>query len=135
MAKLKRIYHPYTKWEEYHNGMWRKVNEEEKIILLKKAIEFTGDYKLYGSFMKKVIKEWKYSCEHNLTDYSLNRQAWIGHAACCLAIGCPEEITREAWWNLTEEQQRLANIEADKAIKLWENKYKGNKDVQKILKL
>jgi len=91
--------------------------------LLKQAIEFTGNPPLYGSFMMRVIKEWPISCEHNLTCKGMNRQAWIGHAAACIAIGCPEHITREAWAYLTQEQQDLANAEADKAIAQWELEY------------
>lgn len=135
--KLKRIYHHYTQWEEYKRGMWNTIkDEEQKKKLLKDAIAFTGDHKLYGEYMIKVVKEWKISCEHNLTDTSLNRQAWIGHAACCLALnGCPEDITREAWWNLTTEQQDLANKEADKAIKLWEENQRRKQYAQTTIKV
>jgi hypothetical protein len=73
--------------------------------------------------MQRVIKEWPISCENALTDYSLNRKAWVGHAACALALGCPEDITRQAWKELTYEQQLLANKEADGAIKAWEYNY------------
>jgi len=108
--------------------MWGSVDDKEKH--LKEAIEFTGDYKLYGSFMLKVVENFIYSCEHNLSDLSQNRKAWVGHAACALAMGCPEDIVRHAWSYLTEEQQRLANKEADKAIKVWENKHLGETNAQ-----
>jgi hypothetical protein len=98
--------------------MWGSVSNRKE--WLKKAIEFTGNHELYGSWMIKVSQEWKYSCEHNLTDKSSNRRAWIGHAAVAFAMQCPEDITRQAWAFLTEEQQTLANLEADKAINLWE---------------
>lgn len=119
---MKRMYHPYTKWEEFHAGMWRDISHEEEEEFLKKAIEFTGDHELYGSWMLKVVDSWKISCEHNLSDTSINRQAWIGHAACCLAIGCPEHITRRAWHCLSNEQQEKANMKADIAIEKWEKK-------------
>lgn len=131
---MKQIYHHYTNWEEWENGMWRKVSNEEHDIYLKKAIKFTGNAKLYGNFMMKVIEQWPISCEQNLTNISINRQAWIGHAACCIAINCPENITREAWWHLSERQQNEANRKADFAIKTWENKYLKNKDNQLCLK-
>jgi hypothetical protein len=121
---LKRTYHSYDKWEEYHAGMWKSIYGNDKDILLKKAIEFTGNAKLYGSYMVRVISEWPYSCEHNLTCSNMNRQAWIGHAACCLAIGCPEDITRIAWHHLSKNQQDAANLEADRAIKMWEDNNK-----------
>lgn len=84
------------------------------------AIDFTGDHHVYGMYMIKVADEWKYSCEHNLTAREQNRRAWIGHAACALALRIPEDIVRSAWSFLTEEQQILANKEADKAIEYWE---------------
>jgi hypothetical protein len=118
---IRQIYHHYQFWEDYQNGMWkgRIVLGEEREKLLKLAIEFTGDAKLYGSFMLRVAKEWKFACEHHLTNVGINRKAWIGHAACCLALGCPEDITREAWHHLSKRQQDKANLEADRAIDFW----------------
>lgn len=116
--EIEKIYHPYWLWEETKYNMWGDVEEKEKY--LKKAIKFTGNYKLYGKYMKLVVKNWRYSCEHNLSCRGQNRQAWIGHAACALAFKCPERIVREAWWHLTDTQRNLANKEADKAISKWE---------------
>lgn len=130
---LKRYYFPYWLWEEWYQGMWRNVFGEEREQLLKEAIIFTGNHKLYGKWMLKVIKQWVYSCIHNLSCVGMNRQAWIGHAACTLAINCPEDITRLAWHNLTQEQQDKANAQADYAIAKWEEKYK--KGIQLCLKL
>ena len=115
---IKRIYHPYWRWEECKYNMWGKVKGKKE--WLQKAIDFTGDHLLYGSWMIKVVNDWKYSCEHNLSDRTQNRQAWIGHAAVAYAIQCPEDIVRQAWGFLTEEQQGLANDQADSAILLWE---------------
>lgn len=118
---IKRIYHPYWLWEEVEYNMWGKI--KDKKAFLEKAIEFTSDHILYGSYMMKAVKQWKYSCEHNLSNITQNRQAWIGHAACALAFQCPEDIIRSAWGYLTEEQQILANEQADIAIKYWEDNY------------
>jgi len=121
---IDRIYHPYWLWEEVDHNMWGSVTDKKKF--LKMAIEFTGDHKKYGRFMARVVSEWKYSCENALTDQYINRKAWVGHAACALAMGCPESITREAWSHLTDEQQLLANKEAERAIQAWEyNAYKN----------
>jgi hypothetical protein len=114
------IWHPYWTWEEMNFNMWGSV--KDKKMYLDKAIEFTGNHKLYGSWMIKVADTWKYSCEHNLTKMNTNRKAWIGHAAVALAFQCPEDIVRLAWGFLSDEQQKLANIEAEKAIAYWENK-------------
>jgi len=113
-----RIWHPYWKWEEASHNMWGSVNQRDHYLRL--AITFTGNAQLYGECMMHVANEWQYSCEHNLTDRSLNRQAWIGHAACALAFRCPEDIVRTAWSRLTEQQQIEANAKADTAIRYWE---------------
>lgn len=120
---MRQVWHHYETWEEFNFGMWRLVSTEESRELLPKAIEFTGDHVLYGSYMRRVISEWPISCEHNLTNISMNRLAWVGHAACCLAIQCPESVTRSAWKVLTHEQQHLANEQARLAVMQWEQLY------------
>ncbi len=122
---MKKIWHPYQAWEDYKFGMWSKAPTTEEARLLRLAIEFTGNAELYGQYMMRVVQEWKYACEHNLTDRSLNRQAWVGHAACALAHGLPEYIVRRAWGMLTDQQRYDANAEASKAIKFWENLHVG----------
>jgi hypothetical protein len=122
---LKRVYHPVSEWEEMNFNMWGVT--DNKSALLTKAITFTGDHDLYGSFMQRVIKEWPISCENSLTDNNLNKRAWIGHAAVALALQIPEDVTREAWGKLTDEQQLLANREATRAIQQWEESYRENK--------
>jgi len=131
MRKFKRVYHPYELWEEIRFGMWDDVSEEKE--WLEKAILFTGDHKLYGSFMMRVVSEWSVSCENALTDYNINRRAWVGHAACALDIGCPEHITRKAWRFLSYEQQYLANEEASRAIRTWENNYFKSQQLRESL--
>lgn len=101
--------------------MWGSVGNRKRWI--QKAVDFTGNHELYGSFMMRVIREWPISCENALTDYYMNRRAWVGHAAAALALNCPEYITRQAWKELTSEQQYLANKEASRAISSWENMY------------
>jgi len=118
---LPRVWHPYQEWEEVHHGMWSEVSDRS--AYLKWAIEFTGNHELYGHYMTRVANEWEVSCENALTDQNLNRKAWIGHAACALAVGCPEDIVREAWGKLTDEQRTLANRQADRAICRWEERY------------
>lgn len=98
--------------------MWGESENPAKD--LEKAIEFTSNHVLYGVYMMKVAREWRYSCENALTDLSLNRKAWIGHAACAYANSIPEDITRKAWGFLTNEQKVLANKQADNAIQWWE---------------
>lgn len=118
MRPLSRIYHPHWAWEEVSFNMWGDVLDRK--FFLNAAIVFTGDHSIYGKYMMKVVREWEKSCEHNLSNKSQNRRAWIGHAACAYAFRCPEDIVREAWSFLSEDQQNAANREADKAIGYWE---------------
>lgn len=118
---MKRIWHPYTAWEEVPAGMWRQTDRNERQKLLEAAIEFTGNATRYGKAMMRVIVAWPISCEHNLSDVGQNRRAWIGHAACCLETGCPEDVTREAWGHLSDQQRDAANQKATEAIVAWEN--------------
>lgn len=101
--------------------MWGDVSDHR--AALQEAIEFTGNHKLYGRYMMRVVNEWPVSCENALTDRNLNRKAWIGHAACALAMRCPEDIVRKAWGFLTDGQRTLANKEAARAIRFWEITY------------
>lgn len=125
--KLNRVYHPVSKWEECNFNMWGEV--EDRAAALKLAIEFTGNHEKYGSYMQRVIREWPISCENALTDYNLNRRAWLGHAACAMFAKIPEDITREAWRHLTNEQQLLANNQAERAIRDWEIDYEKGRGI------
>lgn len=116
---IKRIYHPYWEWEEIKYNMWGTVKNKEEY--LKKAIQLTSNHNIYEYWMMAVVNQWLKSCEHNLSNITQNRRAWIGHAACARAFGCPEDIVRKAWSHLSEDQQIKANNVADKAIKNWEN--------------
>lgn len=115
---IERMYHPYWDWEEIEFNMWGSV--ENKKEYLDWAIAFTGDSDIYGAYMMKVVIEWTKSCQHNLSNRTQNRKAWIGHAACAMAKGCPEHIVREAWGHLSEDQQVKANNKAQEAIDYWE---------------
>lgn len=114
---MTRIWHNYKKWEDLE--MWRKVSQQEEQELLQKAIEFTGNAELYGSYMKMVTEQWPISCEHNLTNSGMNQKAWLGHAATQMAINCPEYITRMAWKHLSQQQRDEANQQAEINIRLW----------------
>lgn len=118
-----RTYYPYWEWEDL--GMWRNVRAAERDQFLTRAIAFTGDAAAYGAAMLQVLDAFPIACEQNLMDFGQNRQAWIGHAAVFLAFECPEDITREAWGHLTQQQRDEANAVADIAIARWEYEKKN----------
>lgn len=119
---IRREYLRHELWEEVAFNMWGDSKESDK----ENSLKIMKDYKLWGSFMLKVVKEWKNSCIHNLTNTSQNRIAWIGQAAIALAIKCPEFIVRGNWSNLTKDEQDKANIEAQNAINYWLKNYEQN---------
>lgn len=120
---MKQIFHPYHLWEDWQNGMWRNETAEYEDLHLPSIISFTGDHLEYGAAMIEVVEQWFYSVQHNLTDNSINKRAWIGHAACNLKFGWPEYLVRMAWNQLSEQQQVLANKMADKAIEYFYTKH------------
>lgn len=117
--RSKRVYIRYWEWEDWINGMWRTLHISDEPYFLNKAIKFTGNHKLYGLAMGKVIHAWPKTMLHNLTNPSINYKAFIGHCAVSYAINCPEYITRQAWRMLTTEQQDKANKEAEKYYQIW----------------
>jgi hypothetical protein len=131
--KIKQIYHHYTKWEDYKCGFYgkREANTDKVFEL------FNDEYKT-KKYMKKVITDWTISCEHNLSNYSMNRVAYIGQAACCMYSGVSSLTTMYAWKFLDREVQDRSDKIAVKNILLWEQNQKlksillnGNKkDIQ-----
>jgi len=130
--QLERIYHPYWKWEDWNNGQFnveKRYSEKQEEELCKKVKELLSDSKEFYKIALKVINEWVFASEHNLTNSSLNKQAWIGQASCCYKYKIPERITILGWKMLSPTQQKEANNVADKIIKIWEDNY-----AKKILK-
>lgn len=129
---MKRIYHPYNLWEDYKYGFYDNCSGSEKQNKIDKAIEMFNSESLTRKYMNKVVDEWKYSCEHNLTNESLNKIAYIGQAACCLYADIPNTITMEAWSKLSKDVQNRSDEIAKEVINKWENN--NNKLVQLCLK-
>lgn len=119
--RIKQKYIPYWDWECYKSGMWSKVDNEYE--LLKKAIDFTSNHVLYGKYMNEVIFKWDKTMLNHLSNPMINKKAFVGHCAVCYKLLIPEYITRKAWSYLTDKQRHLANLQAKKAIKKWEEWY------------
>ena len=127
--QIKQVWHDVRQWEEVAHNMWGEVTDKRSALDI--AISFTADHKLYGHYMIRVVKEWPISTENALTDPHLNQKAWVGHAAVALAHNISEDITREAWRYLNDEQKHLANQEAERAIELWKDKYFQDQSIHK----
>lgn len=114
-----RIFHTYEKWECHKAGFYetkhKTLNDEqckeEYFKVLKNPL-------LFSDILEKLIVDWKYSCEHYLTNKSMNRIAWLGQAAVCYNSGVPNRYAG-AWFELTKEEQDLANDVALKYLNKW----------------
>lgn len=129
---MERIYHPYWLWEDYKSGFYDNCSGEQKNKYKDKIKEMFNDESKTITFMNKVIEEWRYSCEHNLTNQSMNRIAYIGQGACCLYCGAPSTVTMETWSELEKNIRDRADEIAKETINKWENK---NKRIQLCLNL
>ena len=120
--EINRIYHPWDLWEDHKNGFYDNISGKNKKDMINKVVEVFTNSELTEKLMTKVVKEWKYSCEHNLTNYQMNRVAWLGQAACCIFAGIPCTITMEAWSLVEKDKRDIADSIAEKIIKEWEVK-------------
>lgn len=121
--KIKRVFHHYKLMEEYSSPMWKVISLEQRKEKLEASAMLMIDAPSFEVACLRVVNEWPCSCEANLSATVINHQAWIGHAACALNHGAPEDLTRLGWRTLTQGQQDRANAAADVAIKAWREQY------------
>ena len=117
---MKQIYHKYTDWEDYKNGMFSNGVDKE---LIRKGVNLLRNDNLFLETSMLVLNYWIISCDVNLSNSNSNRQSWIGQAACSYLYGINESTTRFVWKELTLKEKIKANLIADKIIKLYEAKY------------
>jgi hypothetical protein len=122
---MTRIYHHYKLWEDYPEGFYNNCSGIDKESKKEKVVELFSNPSLTREFMEKVINEWVYSCEHNLTNESMNKVAYLGQAACCLFGGVPSTTTMEAWRLVPSEFQNKANDIAIEVINIWIDRNKN----------
>lgn len=115
---MERIFHHFSLWEDYHAGMYDE-NKDGRAERVKKAAEILGTPDTCQKAMEKVIDDWQYATEYNLSNAEINRKAWLGQAACCVYGGVHEDETREAWGIMTDAQRVEANRIAAQIIKKW----------------
>jgi hypothetical protein len=114
-----RIFHTYDKWECHKAGFYNSnVDGMSKKECEQVYYDFLTNDLLFELTLSKVISEWKHSCEHYLTNKSMNRIAWLGQAAVCYSTGVPSDF-RGGWFLLNEQQQESANKIAYKYLSIW----------------
>mgnify|MGYP005645738439 CR=1 FL=1 len=119
-SEMKRIYHHYKYWEDYHAGMYECANMIEGHELVGAAAKLLSSRDQFYRAAKEMITAWPYASEHNLTNTDTNRKSWIGQATCCHRYGCPMDLTIIGWRELTDEQRASANAIATQVIKEYE---------------
>ena len=124
---MKQIFKPYTKWEDFLNGMYTLndvIDKDKKVI---GAITLLSNQKAFYMALKEVLTNWPIASKVNLTNKQQNRNAWLGAAACMYIHNTPEYLTRIAWGLLNKDVQQKANNIADKIIIEFENKNHNEK--------
>lgn len=119
---MKQAFHHYTKWEDYQNRMYDEV-KEGRPERVKQAVKLLTDLPELYKQMQRVTKEWTIATEQNLTNSSINYQAFLGQTACNIWKGIKEDETREAWGQLTCMQRYEANRVADRVYNEWREQY------------
>jgi ParB-like chromosome segregation protein Spo0J len=130
---IKRILHTWDKWECYKAGFYEEqppagfTNESAEIFYK----DFLSDLTLFEENLKRVIAEWKFSCEHYLTNENMNRIAWLGQASVCIYKGIPARY-RGGYNLLSEEQKQKADLLALKYLNIWliKNNYPIIEDIK-----
>lgn len=114
-----RIFHTYDKWECAKTPFYQNTIEGMSALEAQEAYaDFLGNSKEFKKASEEVIKKWKHSCEHYLTNKAMNRIAWMGQASAAYAKGLPS-IFCSGFNLLTPEQQEEANEIALVTINKW----------------
>lgn len=114
-----RIFHTYEKWECHKSGFYKSSKDGWSHSDCEKEFKrILSDEGLFSSILEKVIVEWKFSCEHYLTNTSMNRIAWLGQSAVCYYAGVPSRYAN-AWFDIDEKTQEKANMVALKYLNKW----------------
>lgn len=128
---MKRIYHPWTKWEDslhgFHGGL-----EYPKDNTLELYASLLRDLPKFEAALTTIINEWKYSCEHNLTNEAMNRIAYLGQSACALIYNVPSSVSMGGFNLLTPGEQQAADAMAQKYLDIWLSRRSQNVDIEKV---
>ena len=116
-----RIFHTYDKWECHKAGFYSPTKEGWSHQECKDEFKrILSDQNLFGEILGRVIVEWKNSCEHYLTNISMNRIAWLGQAAVCYHSGVPSRYS-DAWMDLDRKTREKADSTALTYLNKWMN--------------
>lgn len=115
-----RILHTWEKWECFKAGFYEErppegVTQDQGE---ERYREFLADLKAFEASLEQITKQWKFSCEHYLTNDRMNRIAWLGQASVANALGIPS-CCRGGYNRLDDEQKYAADQMALKWLNRW----------------
>lgn len=114
-----RIFHTWDKWECYKAGFYESSHPTKSHAECESEfVSILSDQSIFSSALERVIVEWKHSCEHYLTNKSMNRIAWLGQAAVCIHSGIPSRYS-SSWFDMTESDRSAANDTALIYLNKW----------------
>ncbi len=112
---MNRIYHTWDKWECYPAGFYEIHGPDDARDIYR---DFLRDTVAFQFAMARVMCEWPNSCEHYLSNESMNRIAWLGQASVCITHGIASHF-RGGFNMLTPEEQSTANTAALDVLNIW----------------
>lgn len=129
-----RIFHTYEKWECYPAGFYESsVNGMSHDECKAKYKEILSSEDLFEKALNGVVTNWKNSCEHYLTNKSMNRIAWLGQASVCYLSGVPSRYSG-SWFEIPKDKRDQADLLALKYLNIWlENNNMSKVDMYQAL--
>ncbi|MCC6526008.1 MAG: hypothetical protein IT373_25400 [Polyangiaceae bacterium] len=117
---MRRVYHTWDKWECYPAGFYENAPPNGIAPSVAPAMyrDFLRDTPRFEAALSRVIAEWPNSCEHYLSNENMNRIAWLGQAAMCIATRVPA-VFRGGFNLLSASEKIAANEAALRALNAW----------------
>ena len=114
-----RIFHTYDKWECFKAGFYNTTVEGKTEEQCKQEYaDFLSNLNEFEKALDFIVHNWKYSCEHYLTNKGMNRIAYLGQAALAYSRGIPSKYAG-GYFLLSEQQQQAADEMALKYLNIW----------------
>lgn len=106
-----RIFMHHELWECWRNDLYKNRKPDNEKIEKSKII--LQSVELCDFHFSRVVSCWPNSSKVHLSNKTINRQAWLGHASFCISHGANENEGIMAWHLITENEQHRANAIAD----------------------
>lgn len=122
---MRRIFHPWDKWEDYTHNFYGGMGTYPKDNTLQLYASLLRDLPKFEAALQTIISEWPNSCEHNLSNEAMNRVAYLGQASCALVYKVPHNVSMGGYNLLTDEEKAAADAMAQKYLDLWLERQKN----------